>query len=317
MEYDRRVKPRWQFQATKALPRVHPSEHPGAIVSDMTPNYLCSPKALRNLASSLGAPAHFRMLVLHRRPMDMINASYKMFIQWGWVRSSDLEADVTRQLAELRACNRTLYDDPAALGGLSHREVLGYFGRCWRGAWKDFVTNSMPYVCLRSWMAVGFAAEQFMLVRQERLKRARASDLLGAVSNFTGLHYNREVLHDKEIELAVHCEAPPSTKKAAAQQHHHGHHQESKPHQRRQQRRRRAAQIGVAAHARGRHSPRRGETDRDRPTWPRQHARRLRWPRAIAARRSPRRCRLRRLADAHSGLLDGLGIAALRLPTDP
>ena len=81
-EYNRTEKPRWQFQATKALPRVLPRVHSGAIVSDMTPNYLCSPKALRNLAGSLGAPAHFRMMLLVRPSIGMINASYKMFIQW-------------------------------------------------------------------------------------------------------------------------------------------------------------------------------------------------------------------------------------------
>jgi len=52
----------------------------------MTPNYLCSPKALRNLAGSVGTPSHFRLLLLTRTPLGMINASYKMFIQWNWVR---------------------------------------------------------------------------------------------------------------------------------------------------------------------------------------------------------------------------------------
>ena len=32
----------------------------------MTPNYLCSPKALRNIVQSLGTPAHFRLLLLLR-----------------------------------------------------------------------------------------------------------------------------------------------------------------------------------------------------------------------------------------------------------
>ena len=77
-EYDRRTKPRYQFQASKSLPRLRPDVHTGAVVSDMTPNYLCSPKALRNLAGSIGAPAHFRMLVLHRMPFDMVKASYKV-----------------------------------------------------------------------------------------------------------------------------------------------------------------------------------------------------------------------------------------------
>ena len=215
-EYDRRYKPRWQFQASKALPRVRPGVHTGAVVSDMTPNYLCSPKSLRNLAGSIGAPKHFRFLVLHRRPLDMINASYKMFIQWGWVRTPDLESDVKAQLASLETCNRTLYAQPELLRNLPAEEALTYFGRCWRGVWRDFVANSMPYVCLRAWMATGFEAHQFMLVPQAQLRTARAAQLLPALSNFTGLHYNAEVLQDKQAELNVHCEAPPSAKRAAA-----------------------------------------------------------------------------------------------------
>jgi hypothetical protein len=65
--------PSWQLYvrlvfdpATKALPRVVPTSHSGAVVSDMTPNYLCAPKALRNLAGSVGAPAHWRLLLLMR-----------------------------------------------------------------------------------------------------------------------------------------------------------------------------------------------------------------------------------------------------------
>ena len=38
------------------------------------------------------------------------------------------------------------------------------------------------------------------------------------VSNFTGLHYNRPVLHDKEEELAAHCEAPDSAYNKAREQ---------------------------------------------------------------------------------------------------
>ena len=211
-EYDRKYKPRWQFQATKALPRVQPSEHSGAIVSDMTPNYLCSPKALRNLAGSIGAPSHFRMLLLTRSTIGMINASYKMFIQWNWVRSSDLQSDVQSQLDQLKRCNKTLYDDPSLLPTLPPQEVLVYFGRCWRGTWRDFVPNAMPYVCVRSWMAAGFQPSQFMLVRQQTLRASKSDTLLSQISNFTGLTYNKEVLRDKEEERNVHCEAPPKPK---------------------------------------------------------------------------------------------------------
>ena len=130
-EYDRATKPRWQIQATKALPRLDPRRHGGAVVSDMTPNYLCSPKALRNLAGSVGAPSHFRMLLLLRQPRQMLTASYKMFVRWGWVRSANLDDDVQTQLKALRLCNATLYAQPELLRRLPPQEVLTYFGRCW------------------------------------------------------------------------------------------------------------------------------------------------------------------------------------------
>ena len=87
-EYNKATMPRWQYQATKALPRVVPTSHSGAVVSDMTPNYLCAPKALRNLAGSVGTPAHWRLLLLMRPPLSMLTASYKMFVRWGWVHLS-------------------------------------------------------------------------------------------------------------------------------------------------------------------------------------------------------------------------------------
>ena len=134
------------------LVRVVPAEHPGAVVPDMTPNYLCSPKALKNLAGSLGAPAHFRMMLLVREPLQVITSSYKMFVEWKWVRSDNLSAEVVTQLAALRKCNRTLYEEPERLEGLPGDEVLAYFGKCWQGVWRAFVTNALPYVCLRAWL---------------------------------------------------------------------------------------------------------------------------------------------------------------------
>ena len=38
----------------------------------------------------------------------MISSSYKMFVQWGWVRTDSLNADVAQQLANLRKCARVV-----------------------------------------------------------------------------------------------------------------------------------------------------------------------------------------------------------------
>ncbi len=284
-DYDRRLKPRWQWQATKALPRVDPTSHAGVTVSDMTPNYLCSPRALRNLASSLGTPAHFRMLVLTRRPLEMIIASYKMFVEWNWVRTADLSSDVRTQLAGLKKCNATLYHQPQTLADLPAAELLHYFGSCWRGIWRDFVANSLPYVCIRAWLAAGFRKEQFLVVRSERLRTASALGLVAAVANFTGLHMNGAVLLDKKAELEAHCEAPDAASKRAAA----------------------AAAAGRAS------SPAAAAQPGERP-FVNSHS-------SYAGKDAVRRTRLEpallteltRLADAHLRLLDSLGLRELEL----
>ena len=132
------------------------------------------------------------------------------------MRSVNLEKDVTEQLEKLQKCNGTLFREPELLRALPPNEVLAYFGRCWRGAWNDHVTNILPYVCIRSWLAAGFRKDQFMLVRQERLRRLRADVLLPALANFTGLHHNRAILDDRDEELRAHCEAPDVAKELFA-----------------------------------------------------------------------------------------------------
>lgn len=150
----------------------------------------------------------FAIMPLFHRDVVLL----QMFIQWGWVRTPNLESDVQAQLKALRLCNESLYMHPERLRTLRGEEMLNYFGRCWRGTWQNFVANSMPYVCLRSWIATGFRPQQFMLVQQAQLRKARAHVLLAVLANFTGLHYNEDVLMDKEEELRVHCEAPPSAR---------------------------------------------------------------------------------------------------------
>ena len=68
----------------------------------------------------------------------------------GDVSMADLEADVSKQLRRLKECNTTLYEQPQLLHELPALEALSYFGKCWRGVWRDFVANSMPYVCCNS-----------------------------------------------------------------------------------------------------------------------------------------------------------------------
>jgi hypothetical protein len=47
-----------------------------------------------------------------------------------------------------------------------------------------------------------------MLMPQSKMKMMRAPELLSTLAAFTGLHYNRDVLHDKNAELKTQCEAP-------------------------------------------------------------------------------------------------------------
>ena len=65
-------------------------------------------------------------------------------------------------------------------------------------------------------VAAGFAPSQFMLVRQTRLRATSSDALLTQVSNFTGLSYHQSVLRDKTTELNVHCEAPRRKTEPAA-----------------------------------------------------------------------------------------------------
>ena len=95
-------------------------------------------------------------------------------------------------------------------------EVLAYFGKCWQGVWRAFVTNAMPYVCLRAWLAAGFKREQFLLVPSSRLRSIRAPALVSKIAQFTGLHYNEAVLLDKREELGAHCEAPETQSRGRA-----------------------------------------------------------------------------------------------------
>lgn len=126
------------------------------------------------------------------------------------MRSANLTRDVVDQLEQLRRCNGTLYTNPRLLATLPGPEVLSYFGRCWNGVWKAYVTNALPYVCIRSWLAAGFDKSQISVLPQARLRNMTAPQLLGAVADATGLHYNKEVLHDRDQELVAHCEAADS-----------------------------------------------------------------------------------------------------------
>ena len=66
-------------------------------------------------------------MLLVREPLQVITSSYKMFVEWKWVRSDNLSAEVVTQLAALRKCNRTLYEEPERLEALPGDEVLAYW----------------------------------------------------------------------------------------------------------------------------------------------------------------------------------------------
>ena len=173
-----RPKPSGELLISSSLPRVRPSELAGAVVTDMTPNYLCSPASLRSLTRSLGTPAHFRMLLVMRSGLGTfqancrmfahwkgnpnptpnpgtLQASYRMFTHWKWIRSSAVSFDkfVRSQLDRLRNCNRTLYDRPESILVAPPHEVRTYFDRCFRGTWQDSLHVVLPNVCVRAYAA--------------------------------------------------------------------------------------------------------------------------------------------------------------------
>ena len=197
------------------------------------------------------------------------------------------------QLDALQTCNRSLYDDPSRLGALPPAELLSYFASCWRGTWREFVPNALPYVCLRAWLAAGFRREQFLVVRSDVLRSVRASRLLAVLSNHTGLHYNTAVLHDREEELNVHCEAPDAATRRSAVEGAVGGGPRSSTGAKGPIRRRRAAAA-----------PRRVPINTHSTYTGRDAEQRSKLPPRLMAE-------LRRVADAHVALLDSLGLREL------
>ena len=153
-------------------------------------------EALKEIRATVGTPKHFRMIVALRDGSETLLANYRMFTHWGWIhwRPSDgngtFNKFVRKQLDALRQCNSTLYRTPALLEDLRAPELLAYFNKCWRGSWDRPLDYALPYVCLRAWLAAGFARKQFLLVHSANLRRMRATPFLRAIANFTGLFYN-------------------------------------------------------------------------------------------------------------------------------
>ena len=95
--------------------------------------------------------------------------------------------------------------------------MLRYFESCWGdGVWRNFVTNSLHYVCLRAWIAAGFSREQLLLLSSEKLRTLQAHELVDALANFTGLHHNAPLLATRREELNAQFEAPDSAANRAA-----------------------------------------------------------------------------------------------------
>ena len=63
----------------------------------------------------------------------------------------NLNEDAWKQLQQLRGCNPRLYQNPELVADLPGPELREYFTKCWQdGVWRRFVTNALPYVCLRA-----------------------------------------------------------------------------------------------------------------------------------------------------------------------
>jgi hypothetical protein len=181
---------------------------------DMTPNYLCSTKALSMIRSRYG-PAlarRARFVVMLRDPVARAFSEFSMFRTWGWEKVADFGQLVEREVLELRRClrNDTLLTRPVALAHMRPAEVVQHVMKCGSGEARQYVRNSMYETCIAGAYA-HFERSQFMFLFAEDLRDMSGGALLEALAAFTGLTLRRDALGAPSAGLAGHCDTRTAT----------------------------------------------------------------------------------------------------------
>jgi len=185
------------------MPWVKPDEYEFASV-DFTPNYMCHSGALHNIHATARDPSELRFIVLMRDPIMRAFSEFSMFTAWGWDKATSFATRTQEQMSKFANCNRTLFHRPDLLRTIPDDELFSYMTKCFKGMAMEYVTNSLYPICIAGALRI-FKREQFLFLRFEDLMRMKAPALLHLLSNFTGLHTDRQIID--AVRQNRECEA--------------------------------------------------------------------------------------------------------------
>jgi hypothetical protein len=105
-------------------------------IADFTPNYMCSPTAMQNIATAAekrGVKDKVKILVSLREPLERAFSEWSMFaLSWEWDKtpnSQNFSARMDDQVTNLRSCNETLFRNTELLQSLPDEELFAYVGK--------------------------------------------------------------------------------------------------------------------------------------------------------------------------------------------
>ena len=179
---------------------------PKITIADFTPNYLCSPTAMHNIANAAeqrGVKNQLKFIVSFREPLERAFSEWSMFaLSWEWDRtlnSKNFSARMEEQVEGLRVCNETLFRNTALLQSLPDAELFSYVGKCFGAKAMEYVGNSLYSPCLLMAQRI-FPAEQFHVIRYEDLYTARPAEIVSKLAAFTGLALDDEAVRKSTQE---------------------------------------------------------------------------------------------------------------------
>ena len=179
---------------------------PKITIADFTPNYLCSPNAMHNIATAAeqrGLKDQVKFIVSFREPLERAFSEWSMFaLSWEWDRtlnSKNFSARMEEQVESLKACNETLFRNTELLQSLPDAELFSYVGKCFGAKAMEYVGNSLYAPCLLMAQRI-FPAEQFHVMRYEDLYTARPAEMVSKLAAFTGLALDDEAVRKSTQE---------------------------------------------------------------------------------------------------------------------
>lgn len=157
---------RIQLEVECALPWVDRRVHSGAVNMDFTPNHMADSKTPARLWFHSPAPRQLKFVVTLRNPLKRAYSEWSMFVKWGWERVLNFGQKLDIEVAQLKKCNQTVFDNPSLILTLPHAQFTEYHARCFSGQAMEYVRNSMYIIGFRNMMRV-FDASQFLVIWSE------------------------------------------------------------------------------------------------------------------------------------------------------